>query len=123
MGRGPEVYGARRCCYQTRLVWPNHAQGCMVAATNFGVSRVIGVCRLLDVGRFPGQELHVGAVSFAVLFTGAFRVVTARVVWAEAGSVAELAAIFARVVDSLGTGRFSAHVLLLSRRVLQIVLG
>src|SRR5205814_8308730 len=41
----------------------------------------------------------------------------------ETGLVARLAAFFSRAVDSLGAGRISADLLLLSRRILQGVLG
>ena len=49
--------------------------------------------------------------------------VAARLVRAQARLVAGLAALFARAADPLGAGRFPLHLLLLSRRLLQGVLG
>src|SRR5689334_21479283 len=78
---------------------------------------------LRDVGRVPEWALHVWAVPLAVLRAGAVRQLTARVVRAEAGVVARVAALLSRAADPAIPGTFPLHVLLLPRRVLQGLLG
>ena len=95
----------------------------MVGAAARGISWTRRVCHLLDLGGLSGTKLLFRSLSLAFLFAGDFRPFATRVVWAEAGLVAGLADFFARAPRPLGPGRFSAHLLLLSRRLLQSVLG
>src|SRR5688572_14336054 len=95
----------------------------MVGAAFAGLSRLVGVCGVFHLGGFSGNELPLGTVPLAVLLAGTFWVVTARGVWTETRRVAGLAAVFAGAVDPLDARRFSAHVLLLSRGLLQVFLG
>src|SRR5213595_3286691 len=83
-------------------------------------------CRLsllLDVGSVPGRALSLGALPVAVLLAGTFWRCHPQLVRSEAGLVAGVAAVFAGTLHSLGAGRVPADLLLLSRRLLQSVLG
>ena len=86
-------------------------------------SRAERVYRLLDLGRVSGIALFFWELYLAVLFARVVWQFAAQLVWPEAGLVAALAPVFARASDSLGPGRIQAHLLLISRRVLQGVLG
>ncbi len=81
------------------------------------------LCCLLDLGGVPGTELLFRSLSFAVLFAGDFWRFAAQLVRPETGLVAGLAPLFSGASRPLGAGRFSAHLLLLPRRLLQGVLG
>src|SRR4029450_1582067 len=78
---------------------------------------------LFHMGGVPRRALSRGTVPFAILLTGNFRRFTRKLVWSEASLVAGGIALVARAAHSLGSGRFSADLLLLSRRLLQSVLG
>src|ERR1700756_3730765 len=90
-------------------------------------SRVGDLSGLLDLGGIPREPLLVGSkrgeLSVSVLFAGAVRGFAACDLWPEAGMVAVLAFVFAGSLSALGAGRIPAHLLLLSRCVLQSVLG
>ena len=90
-------------------------------------SRVGDLSGLFDLGGIPGESLLAGSkrgeLSFSVLFAGVVREFTACDLWAETGLVAFLAFVFAGAPGALGARRISAHLLLLSRRLLQSVLG
>ena len=78
---------------------------------------------LFDVGGVSGGALSVWAVLIAVLFAGGFWRAGAQLVRTQAALVAGIYAVVAGVADPLGAGRVSLHLLLLSRGVLQSVLG
>ena len=81
------------------------------------------VCCLFDLGGVPGAKLLFRPLSFAVLFAGDFWRVAAQLVRPETALVAGLAPFFSGASRPLGAGRFSAHLLLLPRRLLQGFLG
>ena len=99
----------------------------MVDPTFVCIPRVRDLYHLFNVGGVSGESLLAGSerseLFVPVLFAGAFREFAARDFWAEAGLVAFLAPVFAGFVGTLGTGRVPAHLLLLSRSLLQSVLG
>src|SRR6185436_19527866 len=78
---------------------------------------------LRHVGRISECPLQLRPVSLAVLFAGDLGRLTACVVRSEAGMVAGPAAVFARAADPSLPGPLSIHLLLLPRRLLQVVLG
>src|ERR1700756_6020249 len=90
-------------------------------------SRVRDFSGLLDLGSIPREPLLVGSkrgqLPVSVLFAGAVWEFAACDFRAEAGLVACLAFVFAGSPGALGAGRIPAHLLLLSGRVLQSVLG
>jgi len=90
----------------------------------FGLRDVSG---LFDLGSIPGEPLLAGSkrgeLSFPVLFTGAVWGFAACDFRAEAGLVACVALVFTSLVRALGASRVPAHLLLLSGRLLQSVLG
>src|SRR6476646_1125966 len=95
----------------------------MVAAANRRFFDPQRIRRLCDVGRIPKRALHVRPVSVAVLFAGDFWRSEDGVVRGEAWMVAGAAAVFTGADHSAVSGTVPVHVLLLSRRVLQGVLG
>ena len=105
------------------LIWSDDARGSLVDPTALGLSRIVDFYCLFDVGCVSRCALFCRQLHFAVLFAGDFWRFTAQLVWCQAGMVAELAYVFASVVGALGARRLSAHLLLLSRRLLQSVLG
>src|SRR5262245_36006653 len=100
-------------------VRPNQTAGRVVALPGANFPWPERLRRLLDVGRVPGRALLIRPIPVADVFAGTVRRFTARVVRTETFRVARLAAVFSGPFDSLGAGRFSIHVLLLPRRVLQ----
>src|SRR5215216_6780856 len=78
---------------------------------------------LRDLGRVSKWPLHVWPVSLAVLLARDLRRLTTRVVRSAARLVAETAAVLTGIDHPAVPGPVSSHVLLLSRRVLQGVLG
>ena len=95
----------------------------MVAADGFDIYRIVRVCRLFDLGGVSGRSLFIRKLPFAILFAGNFRKFAAQHFWREAGVDSELASFFACAFNSLGSGGFSDDLLLLSRCVLQSILG
>src|SRR5689334_11261603 len=95
----------------------------MVAAATRRISDPRRLRRVCDMGRIPERSLHLRAVSLALLFAGDFRRSESGVVRGEAGMVAGTAAILAGADHSPVPGTLPIHVLLLSWRVLQSVLG
>ena len=84
------------------------------------VRRVSGVCQ---VGGVSEQPLHLWSVYLTVLFPRALRRFPARLVWPETELVSELSALFSGAVHSLDPRPVPPDLLLLPRRILQIVLG
>src|SRR5437762_12539869 len=105
------------------LIWSDDARGSLLDPTALGLSRIVDFYCLFDVGCVSGCTLFLRQLHFTVLFAGDFWRVAAQLVWYQAIMVAELASIFTSVVGALGPRRLSAHLLLLSRRLLQSVLG
>src|SRR5437762_10577393 len=105
------------------LIWSDDARGSLLDPTALGLSRIVDFYCLFDVGCVSGCTLFLRQLHFTVLFAGDFWRVAAQLVWYQAIMVAELASIFTSVVGALGPRRLSAHLLLLSRCLLQVVLG
>ena len=107
-------------------VRPNDATGCVVAAVGRHVLRLHVVHRLFDVGGLLERELRVRPVPVADVLAAAVRAVGA-LSWfggpAHPDVVAVVPPVLGRGPDSLGPGGLPAHLLLLSRRLLQGVLG
>src|SRR5207249_2953074 len=78
---------------------------------------------LCDVGSVPGGALHLRALPFAVLLTGPLRRRSSQLVRATARILAGVAPVLAGAGDSSDSGAVPADLLLLSRRLLQSVLG
>ena len=95
----------------------------MVAAFAADVFSPGRVHRLFDVGSFSGRALSFRKLLIAVLFTGNFRRDAARDVRRETGVDSRVGAFYARAFDFVGARRISIYLLLLSRRVLQGILG
>src|SRR5712692_5245843 len=116
-------HGRDRSGIAATLVWPNHAARCVVGAAAAHLRRFDGLHRLFHLGGISRGALLRWTLPFPVLLARAFRRVAAQLVWAQTGLVARWAAFFARAPDPVGARPVSPHLLLLSRRVLQIVLG
>src|SRR6266446_6385385 len=99
------------------------ASGRLVDPAAARFHRIIDIHRLLHMGRVSGKKLFLRQLCLAVLFAGTVRRFAVQLVWAETGLVAAVASIFAGAFYSLGTGWLPAHLLLLSWRLLQSVLG
>src|SRR4029450_8534611 len=82
-----------------------------------------GIRRLRDVGRLPGPQLSLRQLPVALLLARALPPVAARLVRAAALRPAGVAALLAGAPHPLGAGRLPHDLLLLSRRLLQGVLG
>src|SRR5437773_6101824 len=119
----PRPYGRHECVTETALVWPDPAAGRVVGATASRFSWSRHFHRLLDVGGVSGSSLLFRTIPLAILLAGALGLLTARPLRAETRLVAGVAAVLTGAADSLGARRLSLDVLLLSRRLLQSVLG
>ena len=121
-----ENYVFRKSSYKT-LVRRNDAARRVVAVVRADFFGIVRVCPLFDLGGVSGRALFLrrrwSALSVAVLFAGNFRCFPICDVRHKTRVDSRLAAVVARAFDSLCTRRFSFHLLLLSRRVLQGVLG
>src|SRR4051812_16856979 len=96
----------------------------MVAAACGHFLRTDPLHRLRDVGGLSGKELLGRApLPFALLLTGDIRQLPAFVFRTEARLVAGLAALLARAADPARARVLPLHLLLLSRRLLQSLLG
>src|SRR5215204_3664677 len=95
----------------------------MVAAFAADLFRLGRVCRLFDVGGVSRRALCFRELSFAVLFTRNFRRDAARDVRRQTGVDSGMGSLLARAFDFMGARRIPIYLLLLSRRVLQGVLG
>src|SRR5436190_1411368 len=100
----------------------------MVAAVPADVSRLFGLYRLLDVGGLSGPALLVRALSLAdvlAAYLGGRQPARhpARVARRMAGVDTEVSLRDTCAPDPLGAGRISIHLLLLSRSLLQSLLG
>src|SRR4051812_20671404 len=95
----------------------------MVAAATRRFSDPWRIRRLRNLGGVSERALHVWAVFIAVLFARGFRRSKDSVVRRETRLVAWAASVLARSDHSAIPGTLPVHLLLLSRRVLQGVLG
>src|SRR5712692_10361685 len=75
------------------------------------------------MGGASGRPLSLGTVRFAFLFAGTVRRFTAYLVRTQTALVAGRFAVLGGAAHPLGTGGLSADLLLLSRGLLQCVLG
>src|SRR5262249_20141166 len=74
-------------------------------------------------GRLSGGTLHLRPLPLAVLLARTVRRLGAQLVRTETGLVAGVALLLAGPADPVGAGRVSRHLLLLSRSLLQSLLG
>src|SRR5262245_30413020 len=112
------VYGLRGNHFDSAFVWSDHAQGRVVGQTAPDFSRAECLHCLLDLGGASGPPLQLRPLPVSFLFAGNLWRLPASLVRTQTRSVAELASVLARTLDSLGSGAFPAHLLLLSRRLL-----
>src|SRR5262249_56769122 len=105
------------------IVWSNHAGRCVVGPAAGRFSWTERVCHLFDLGCFAGNQLLLRSLSFALLFTRNSRSLATQLVRTEARLVAGLVHFFTCPARPLGPGRISTHLLLLSWRLLQGLLG
>src|SRR5947209_4336311 len=95
----------------------------MVAAATRRIHHLDRLRRLRDVGGIPERALHVWAVSLAILLARDLRRSEDRLVRREAGVVAWATPVLAGADHPPVSRAVSFYVLLLSRRVLQSILG
>src|SRR4029453_1464747 len=97
----------------------------VVAAVGRHVFRFQRVHRLCDMGRLLERVLRVRSVPLADVLAAPFRAFAPLVVWrtSTADVVAALPPLFRGRVGSLGTCGVPSYLLLLSRGLLQSVLG
>ncbi len=95
----------------------------MVGAAAANLLRLRRLHSLLDLGGLSGNALPFRSLSLAVLLAGVVWRFAAQLVWDEAGLVARLVAVLAGSFDFMGSGWIAAHLLLLSRRLLQSDVG
>src|ERR1700728_2934881 len=120
--RGGPCVSSRRSL-ERRQVWPNIAARRLVAFSDGSPLGLRRVSRLCQLGGVPEQPLHLWSVYLTVLFTRAFRQLPTRIVWPETEMVSKLSALFSGVSHSLDSRSVPCDLLLLPRRILQIVLG
>ena len=94
-----------------------------MASTAARLSRIVDFRRLLHLGRVSGDSLFFRQLHLAFLFAGTFWCFAAQLVRAKTKLVARVANFFACALNSVGAGRIPPDLLLLSRRVLQSILG
>jgi hypothetical protein len=85
----------------------------MVDSAAPGLSRIVDLYRLLDLGGISGNALFFRQLYFSILLTGNFRGLAAQLVWTETNLVAGLVIVFSRASDPVGAGRVPADLLLL----------
>ena len=109
----PRAWTFRSNCAPRLLVGPAPAD----------IPRSRHIHRLLHLGRVPGRSLPLRALSFALLFARDFRPHRRRS-WFGANPAAGCPVfVTARHAHPVGSRRIPLHLLLLSRRILQSVLG
>src|ERR1700730_18817081 len=107
----------------TPIIRRNDAGRRVVDSAAPGFCRVVDFHHLFHLGCVSGKELFHWQLHFAVLFARNFRRFASQLVWIATRLVARLAAFFSRAAGSLGSCRIPCHLLLLSRRILQSLLG
>src|SRR5690349_6911844 len=110
------------------VVWPDQPQRLLVGCPPADIFGARDVRRLFDVGGVPGRPLLFRAIPIPVLFSLTLRRPDGRPAWLvrhpyETWLVSRLDSLVGGVMDPMGTRRVSTHLLLLSRRILQSVLG
>src|SRR5262249_44793154 len=116
-------HGSSRCPLEEWPLRPNVTPRRVVGFSSVGVPRPGHVSCLRQLGRLAKQPLHLWALPLTFLLARAFRRLSTRLVRAEAFVVSELPALLAGASDSLDPRPVPADLLLLPRRILQIVLG
>src|SRR5207248_1573524 len=101
----------------------NNAGRCLVASAPSRLSRIVDFHCVFNLGGVSGRSLLFRQLCFSVLLAGAFWIFSAQLVRSETKLVAGLVNFFAGASNSLGAGRIPVDLLLLSRRVLQSILG
>ena len=104
--RAGSLYGRCPASCRTPAFWRNHAPRRLVGPARGRLPRPLDVHRLRHLGGVPGRPLRLRAVPLAVLLAGAVRQLAARVVRAQAGVVAGLAAVLAGAADPPVSGVF-----------------
>src|ERR1700688_3130903 len=107
----------------TPIIRRNDAGRCVVDAAAPGVSRIVDLYRLLDLGGISGNALFFRQLYFSILLTGNFRGLAAQLVWTETNLVAGLVIIFSGPAHPVRAGRVPADLVLLERRLLQGLWG
>src|SRR5439155_17681845 len=118
-----QIANERNDCAATPIVWRNHARRRLVDATVTGLCRLIDFYRLFHMGGVSGTKLFFRQLHLALLFARNTRRLPPQLVWTKTYVVPALANLLSRVVGSLGAGWISGDLLLLSRRLLQGILG
>src|SRR6266705_1717297 len=73
------------------FIWRDDACRYLVAAAAPGVSWIVDLYRLLDLGGISGNALFFRQLYFSILLTGNFRRFASQLVWIETELVARLA--------------------------------
>src|ERR1700734_2231552 len=116
-------YATNRCAARSGAVWGHLAPGHVVGAASGGFPGLQRLHCVFNLGGLSGQRLLVWAVYFAHVFARAFRYFPSRLVRRTAVLVSVISSILGGVPDPLGAWRLQNYVLLLSRCVLQSLLG
>src|SRR4029077_311074 len=110
-------------CFTASFIWRDNAGRRLVDAAAIRLCRIIDLHRLFHVGSVSGTKLFFWQLHLTILFARNSRKFTAQLVWTETRLVASLANLLSRVTRSLGAGWIPVDMLLLSRRLLQGILG
>src|SRR5262245_54530677 len=95
----------------------------MVGSTGSRFRDPVVLCRLRNLGRVSERPLHLRALPLALLRPRNLRLFAPCLVRTEAWLVARMASVLSSATDPAVPGTLPVHVLLLSRRVLQSLLG
>src|SRR5687767_2125325 len=95
----------------------------MVGHAGGDFHRIVRIRRLRHMGGVSKRALHVWSVPLALLFTRTLWCVAACLVWTQTWMVAGVRAVFTGAADPAVPGVVPVHLLLLPRRLLQIILG
>src|SRR5437660_3820406 len=74
----------RRSKRPAAFIWANDARRCLVDATAAGLSRIVDLHRLFNVGRVSGKALLFRQLHLALLFAGILWRFAAQLVWLQA---------------------------------------
>ena len=117
----------RKCADEIAGCWGNYVTRCVVDSAAVCLSRSCDVYCLFNMGCIPGDLLLALArrcgLPFAVLFTRVIRGFAACDIRTQTELVACVAHFFSGPPGFMGSGGFSADLLLLPRSLLQSVLG
>src|SRR5215467_8012612 len=112
----------RACRLEERRLWPDFAARSMVAVSDAGVSRPRRLPGLCELGCLAEPELHLRPLHLPLLFARDLRRFPPRLARPEAVLVSRLPAVLSRLAHSMDPRPLPPDLLLLPRRVLQIVL-